>query len=85
METHNLLAGLLGAMVALIGLGYATALGDRVDGVIRLIALGSFVGTGLAYRRRRYRADFDPFPIITRWSYVGLGLGLLIEAGGTVL
>jgi len=29
--------------------------------------------------------DTDPFPIITRWSYVGLGLGLLIEAGGTVL
>jgi len=53
--------------------------------VIRLIALGNFVGTGLAYRRRRYRADLNPFPIITRWSYVGLGLGLLIEAGETVL
>lgn len=40
-------------------------LDDRIDGIIRLIAVGSFVGTAIAYRRRQRRPDFDPFPVIT--------------------
>lgn len=84
MDAQNLLDGLLGTTIALVAVGYATALGDRADGVIRLIALGSFVGTSVAYRRRQTRPDFDPFPIVTRWSYVGLGLGLALEFGGVL-
>lgn len=84
MDTQNLLAGLLVTVIALVALGQATALSDRVDGVIRLVAVGSFVGTTIAYRRRQRRADFDPFPIITRWSYVGLVCGLLLVAVGVL-
>jgi hypothetical protein len=79
MDTQNPLAALLATALALIGLGLATSLDQSVDRMIRAIALGTFVGTGVAYRRHRRRPDLDPFPIITRWSYVGFIVGLFIE------
>jgi hypothetical protein len=81
MDSQNLLIGLLGTVLALIGVGLATSLDDTVDRVIRAVAIGSFLGTGVAYRRHLRRPDLDPFPIITRWSYVGLVIELLFEAG----
>jgi hypothetical protein len=80
MDTQNPFIALLGTMFALIGLGLATTLDDHVDNLVRAIAVGTFVGTGVAYRRHRRRPDLNPFPVITRWSYVGFGGGLLFEA-----
>jgi hypothetical protein len=80
MDTQTQLAGLLGAVVGLVGLALATSLEEHVDGVIRATTVGTFVGTAVAYRRRLRRPDADPFTTITRWSYVGFAAGLLLAA-----
>jgi hypothetical protein len=54
-------------------------LGEHVDGVIRVVTLATLLGTLVACRRCQRRPGLDPFPIITRWSAVGLGLGVAIE------
>lgn len=61
------------------GVSFASPLGEHVDGVIRVVTLFTLLGTIPAYRRWRRRPGLDPFPIITRWSAVGLGLGAAIE------
>jgi hypothetical protein len=48
-------------------------------------AAGTLVGTLIAYRRRRENPRFDTFPVITRWSALGLILGVLYVAGDAVL
>jgi drug/metabolite transporter (DMT)-like permease len=78
VDTDHLLALLLGVSLALVGAAYATTLGDRVDGILRATAVGSLIGTMVAYRRQRRRPDLDPFPVITRWSYVGFLGGVLL-------
>jgi hypothetical protein len=65
--------------LALVGLSFATTLGEHADGVIRVVTLFTLLGTVVAYRRYQRRAGFDPFPIITRWSAVGLLAGVVIE------
>jgi hypothetical protein len=65
--------------LALVGASLATTLGEHVDGVIRVVTLATLLGTLVAYRRYQRRPGLDPFPIITRWSAVGLGLGVAIE------
>jgi hypothetical protein len=79
VETDRLLALLVGVSLALVGAAQATTLGDRIDGVLRATAVGSLIGTMVAYRRQRRRPDLDPFPVITRWSYVGFLIGMLLE------
>jgi hypothetical protein len=39
----------------------------------------TFLGTGVAYRRYQRRPDLDPFPVITRWSYLGFVIGVILE------
>ena len=65
--------------LALVGASFATTLGEHVDGVIRVVTLATLLGTIVAYRRYQRRPGFDPFPIIARWSAVGLGIGVAIE------
>jgi hypothetical protein len=43
------------------------------------VAVFTLFGTVVAYRRYQRRSGLDPFPIITRWSAVGLGVGIAIE------
>jgi hypothetical protein len=43
------------------------------------VALVTPPGTIVAYRRYQPRPGLDPAPIITRWSAVGLSLGIAIE------
>jgi hypothetical protein len=43
------------------------------------VTLVTLLGTVVAYRRYQRRPGVDPFPIITRWSAVGLGVGIAIE------
>lgn len=66
------------SVLALLAGSAVDSIGDRVDGVFRFVVIFAFIGTALAYRRYQ-RAGTDPFPIITRWSWVGLGAGLLLE------
>ena len=68
----------LGAL-ALVGVSMAATVGEHLDGVIRVVTLGTLLGTIVAYRRYERRPGLDPFPIISRWSAVGLGLGAAIE------
>jgi hypothetical protein len=42
-------------------------------------------GTLVAYRRRQRNPDYDTFPIVTRWSGVGLLFGVLYVFGRAVL
>jgi hypothetical protein len=63
MDTQNPLVALLATALALIGLGLATSLDDRVDRLFRAIAIAAFIGTGVAYRRHQRRPDLDPFPV----------------------
>jgi hypothetical protein len=65
--------------LALVGASLATTLGEHVDGVIRVVTLATLLGTIVAYRRYQRRPALDPFPIVARWSVVGLGLGVAIE------
>jgi hypothetical protein len=44
--------------------------------LMQTTTVGAFLGTLVAYRRRRKNPAFDPFPIVTRWSVVGLALGV---------
>jgi hypothetical protein len=52
--------------------GVAVQPSGVVGVLVQAGAVGTFVGTLIAYRRRRRDAHFDTFPIITRWSVVGL-------------
>jgi ABC-type uncharacterized transport system permease subunit len=65
--------------LALVGVGFAATVGEHLDGVIRVVTLFTLLGTIVAYRRDQRRPGLDPFPIITRWSAVGLGVGVAIE------
>jgi hypothetical protein len=65
--------------LALVGISFATTVGEHADRVIRVVTLFTLLGTIVAYRRNERRPGRDPFPIITRWSAVGLGLGVAIE------
>jgi hypothetical protein len=47
--------------------------------VIRVVTLFTLLGTIVAYRRYQRRPGLDHFPIIARWSAVGLGIGVAIE------
>jgi hypothetical protein len=50
---------------------------------MQMTTAGAFVGSMVAYRRRRRDPAFDPFPIVTRWSVAGFALGaglVLLEA-----
>ena len=51
VDTHNRFTTLLATMLALLGLGLATSLDNTVDRLFRAIAVMTFVGTGVAYRR----------------------------------
>ena len=82
MVVHSPGLGALGATLALLGVGAVTGLGERVDGIIRVVAVFYFLGTAVAYRRSQRRPDSDPFPIISRWSFIGFAAGLLLEAVG---
>lgn len=73
---ENQLLALLGAVVAL---SVAASFDASADRVARAVAIGSFVGMAIAYRRQRRRPDLDPSPVIARWSFVGLAGGLLRE------
>lgn len=42
---------------------------------LQAAALGAFLGTLVAYWRRRNDDEFDAFPIVTRWSVVIFLLG----------
>jgi hypothetical protein len=64
---------------ALVGVSVAATVGEHLDGVIRVVTLFTLLGTIVAYRRDQRRPGLDPFPIITRWSAVGLALGVAIE------
>jgi hypothetical protein len=44
--------------------------------LVQATALGTCVGTLIAYRRRQGDPRFDTFPVITRWSAAGLAAGL---------
>jgi hypothetical protein len=68
----------LGAL-ALVGISLAATVGEHLDGVIRVVTLFTLLGTIVAYRRYQRRPGLDPFPIIARWSAVGLGIGVAIE------
>jgi hypothetical protein len=68
----------LGAL-ALVGVSIAATVGEHLDGVIRVVTLFTLLGTIVAYRRYQRRPGLDPFPIIARWSAVGLGIGVAIE------
>jgi hypothetical protein len=48
----------------------------------QMTTAGAFVGSVVAYRRRRRDPTFDPFPIVTRWSAAGfvIGIGFLLHA-----
>jgi hypothetical protein len=70
--------------LALGGASVAATVGEHLDGVIRVVTLFTLLGTIVAYRRDQRRPGLDPFPIITRWSAVGLGAGIAIELWGAV-
>jgi hypothetical protein len=65
--------------LVLVGVSFAATVGEQLDGVIRVVTLFTLLGALVAYRRYQRRPGLDPFPIITRWSAVGLGAGIAIE------
>ena len=65
--------------LALVGVSFATTLGEHTDGVIRVVTLFTLIGTIVAYRRYQREPASDPFPIISRWSATGLLFGLALE------
>ena len=44
--------------------------------LVQATALGTCVGTLIAYRRRQADPRFDTFSVITRWSAAGFAAGL---------
>ena len=50
--------------------------------LMQMATAGAFIGTLVAYHRRRRDPEFDPFPIGTRWSVAGFvaGLGFALYA-----
>jgi hypothetical protein len=65
--------------LVLVGVSFATTVGEHADRVIRVVTLATLLGSIAAHRRYQRRPGLDPFPIITRWSAVGLALGVAIE------
>ena len=45
--------------------------------LLQFATAGAFVGTLVAYHRRREDERFEPFPIVTRWPVVGGLFGVL--------
>jgi hypothetical protein len=45
--------------------------------LMQMAAAGAFIGTLVAYDRRRKNPAFEPFPIVTRWSVAILGIGVM--------
>jgi len=45
--------------------------------LMQMATAGAFIGTLVAYHRRRKNPAFEPFPIVTRWSVATLGVGLI--------
>jgi hypothetical protein len=46
--------------------------------LMQMATAGAFVGSLVAYRRRRNDPTFDPVLIVTRWSVAGFALGVVI-------
>jgi hypothetical protein len=65
--------------LALFGVSFAATVGEHLDGVTHVATLFTLLGTIVAYRRYQRRPGLDPFPIVSRWSAVGLALGVAIE------
>lgn len=78
------MTALAAVLITLAGVGYATSYAERVDGVLRLVAVGSFVGTAVAYRRYRKQPHLDPFPVIARWGFFGFVIGIAIQLVGAL-
>jgi hypothetical protein len=53
--------------------------------LMQTVTAGAFLGTLVAYHRRRKDPAFDPFPIVTRWSVAGFvtGVGFALHAALT--
>ena len=81
VDSSNPSLALLGAILGLVSVASVGGEGDHFDRIIRSIAMFSFAGTAVAYRRGERVPGSDPFPIITRWSFLGLGFGLAWEGG----
>lgn len=62
MEPQNPSLTLLGAAVALIGVGEIAGVDDRVNRIFRVVTVFAFLGTAAAYRRSQRRPGVDPFP-----------------------
>jgi hypothetical protein len=44
---------------------------------MQMATAGAFIGTLVAYHRRRRNPQFDPFPIVTRWSVAIFGIAVV--------
>ena len=84
---HDWLTTVLAAIAAMAGAAVAAAAQPipTVGFLLQAAAVGTSVGTLIAYRRRRADPDFDTFPVITRWSALGLIVGVLYVLGDAVL
>jgi hypothetical protein len=49
--------------------------------LLQFATAGAFIGTLVAYHRRRTDEEFEPFPIVTPWTVVGGLLGTLYVLG----
>jgi hypothetical protein len=63
----------------LVGVSFAATVGEQLDGVIRVVTLFTLLARSPPTAATSCAPGLDPFPIITRWSAVGLGLGVAIE------
>lgn len=45
----------------------------------------AFIGSLVAYRRKRRDLDVDPFPIVVRWSILGLLIGLVVAVARAIM
>jgi hypothetical protein len=70
--------------LALVGISFATTVGERADRIIRVVTLIALLGTIVANRRNERCPGRDSFPIITCWPAVGIGLGVAIELSRAV-
>lgn len=81
VDSGNASLILVGTIIGLVGAFSVAGVGDHVDRIVRTITVFSLVGTAVAYRRSQRLPETDPFPIITRWSFVGLAFGITWEGG----